>query len=103
MSIRIELDSPPEFYTNLDIIQGRVVLGVGRHEQISAIIVKLEGESKTALATPPDDFESGHYNHGAGGDVVSENHKILYKVSRVFPDENAAPMVPPFFLSLIHI
>lgn len=44
MSIRIALDNPPEFYTNLDVISGKIILGINRPEEIGAVIVKLEGE-----------------------------------------------------------
>ena len=41
MSIRISLDNPPDFFTNLDLVRGRIVLGITRHEQVGVIIVKL--------------------------------------------------------------
>lgn len=98
MSLRIALDNAPEFYTNLDTIQGRVVLSLSRHEQVGAIIVKLEGESRTALAVPANDPNTSHAS-SSSGDIVHENHKILYKVEQVFPDKNAAPMVGPVILA----
>ncbi|KAI0016017.1 hypothetical protein F4780DRAFT_761347 [Xylariomycetidae sp. FL0641] len=87
MSIRIALDKPPEFYTNLDFVSGRVLLSLNRPENIGNVIVKLEGESRTALALPTrdrDDFGT------MGGNIVTENHKILYKVFRVYPDDGAS-------------
>lgn len=92
MSIRIHLDQPPEFYTNLDVIRGHVVLSLSRHEQIGAIIVKLEGESRTALGIPSDNSTHGvpHRDMPSSGDVIYENHKILYKVAQAFPDERAS-------------
>lgn len=98
MSIRIALDSPPEFYTNLDTIQGRVVLGLNRHEQVGAIIVKLEGESKTALGVPSND-SGGQSNSGPSGNIIHENHKILYKVAQVFPDETTPAAAAPIILA----
>ncbi|KAK3942218.1 hypothetical protein QBC46DRAFT_77276 [Diplogelasinospora grovesii] len=109
MSIRIVLDNQPEFYTNLDIIRGQVILSLNRHEQVGAIIAKLEGESRTALAIPT----SNPYNHtgrviaprdrddsfGQNGSIMHENHKILYKVAQVFPDEQHANQPPPFVLA----
>lgn len=94
MSIRIVLDNAPEFYTNLDIVRGRVILGISRHENVAAITVKLEGESKTALAVPDDFPGPGQGNRASSGDVVHENHKILYKVAQVFPDDNTAGYAP---------
>ncbi|KAK0652949.1 hypothetical protein B0T16DRAFT_322251 [Cercophora newfieldiana] len=95
MSIRIALDNPAEFYTNLDVIRGHVVISLSRNEHIGAVIVKLEGESKTALGLPPDGSAAGisHRELAPSGDILVENHKILYKVAQVFPDENK-PMLP---------
>lgn len=50
MSVRIQLDKPHAHFTNLDFITGRVILSILNHETISAILVKLEGESRTRLA-----------------------------------------------------
>lgn len=99
MSIRIALDNAPEFYTNLDVVQGRVIVGVSRHENVGAIVVKLEGESKTALAVPDDYPGAGQGNRASNGEIVHENHKILYKVAQVFPDENTPAAAGPFMLA----
>jgi hypothetical protein len=99
MSLRIALDDAPEFYTNLDIIQGRIVLGLTRHEQVGAIVVKLEGESRTALAVPANDPHGRPTNNASSGNVVHENHKILYRVEQVFPDKNAPPLIGPIILA----
>ncbi|KAI1270700.1 hypothetical protein F5Y18DRAFT_369248 [Xylariaceae sp. FL1019] len=92
MSIRISLDKPPEFYTNLDLLSGRVILNLTRPETVGNIIVKLEGESQTALVLPPpgqrDDYNTGN-------EIVSENHKILYKVFQVYPDDGVALLLQP--------
>ena len=95
MSIRIALENQPEFYTNLDIVRGHVVISLSRNEHVGAIIVKLEGESKTALGMPPDGSGTGISQRelGPSGDILTENHKIMYKVAQVFPDENK-PMLP---------
>lgn len=90
MSIRVALENPPEFYTNLDILRGQVVLTISRHEHVGAIIVKLEGESRTALGIPTDNPGMGiSRERNSSGDSLYENHKILYKVAQVFPDEDA--------------
>lgn len=101
MSIRIALENPPEFYTNQDILRGQVVLSLSRHEQVGAVIVKLEGESRTALGIPVDHSTSGvpHRDMPNSGDVIYENHKILYKIVQAFPDENAAPAIGPIVLN----
>ncbi|GAB1315200.1 Arrestin-like N-terminal domain-containing protein [Madurella fahalii] len=100
MSIRIALDNPPEFYTNLDVIRGQVLLNLSRHEHVGAIIVKLEGESKTALAIPTEHPGMGMTrDRGPHGDTLHENHKILYKVAQVFPDENTPMPASPCFLN----
>ncbi|KAL2146190.1 hypothetical protein VTI28DRAFT_4768 [Corynascus sepedonium] len=102
MSIRVLLDNPPEFYTNLDFIKGSVVLNLSRHEHIGAIIVKLEGESRTALAVPneiPGMGIGGRDRPAPSGETVHENHKILYKVGQVFPDENDPTAASPYVLN----
>ncbi|ROT35626.1 hypothetical protein SODALDRAFT_328995 [Sodiomyces alkalinus F11] len=92
MSIRIALDNQPELYTNLDVIQGRIVLSLNRAEQVGGIVVKLEGECKTALTLSPTPFDQPHRpqqprlpSAGPPGSVVDESHKILYKFQQVFP------------------
>ncbi|KAL2269192.1 hypothetical protein VTJ83DRAFT_4038 [Remersonia thermophila] len=87
MSIRIVLENPPEFYTNLDIVRGVVILNLSRPENVGAIVVKLEGESRTSLIAP---YDNPSHNRDRGhGDTLLENHKILYKVGQVFPDESS--------------
>lgn len=101
MSIRIALENQPEFYTNLDVIRGQVVISLSRNEHVGAIIVKLEGESKTALGMPPDGSSTGISARelAPSGDILTENHKILYKVAQVFPDETKPMMPPPIILA----
>lgn len=91
MSIRIALDKPPEFYTNLDFVSGRVILNLDRPETIGNIIVKLEGESRTALAIQPP--RRDEYN--GPRNIVTENHKILYRVFQVYPDDGVALSFKP--------
>lgn len=90
MSIRIALDdNPPEFYTNLDFVSGRAILSLNRPEHIGNVVVKLEGESRTALGVPPGDRRTSIPT--PRGNVVAESHKLLYKVQQVYPtDERAA-------------
>lgn len=90
MSVRIALDNPPEFYTNLDFISGRILLSLNRPEPVSGIVVKLEGESNTALtipmAVPPGTYPSSSSKIGPG-EVLSESHKILYRIQQVYSDQ----------------
>ncbi|KAK3325804.1 hypothetical protein B0H66DRAFT_549420 [Apodospora peruviana] len=101
MSIRITVENPQEFFTNQDIIRGQVVFSLSRAEHVGAITVKLEGESRTALGMPIDGSGRGisQRTPGQAGDVVHENHKILYKVAQVFPAEDAPPQAAPFVLA----
>jgi hypothetical protein len=91
MFVRIDLDDPRPLYTNLDFISGRVILRLTRDEKVSAIRVKLEGESRTVVLHQPqatlDPLSNQHHT------IPTENHKILYKVSQVFPTQDpvAAP------------
>jgi hypothetical protein len=48
MSVQIQLDDNKSSYTNLDFINGRIVLSLDHDESISAVVVKL-GESKSAI------------------------------------------------------
>lgn len=53
MSVRIQFDKPSEWpFTNLDLVSGKVFLTLPADAAISAITVKLEGESRTRLAGP---------------------------------------------------
>ncbi|KOS20511.1 hypothetical protein ESCO_005507 [Escovopsis weberi] len=97
MSIRISLDNPPEFYTNLDVISGKILLNLSRTEQISAIVVKLEGESVTALTVPRNyDASRDIIPPGPPGSISTENHKVLYKLQKVFPDDYYASSSNPY-------
>ena len=64
-------------FTNLDEISGRVVLRCGKNVDVSLIVVKLEGESRTRLLSP----DVGPRNERPRPSV--EYHKILYKVRRM--------------------
>jgi hypothetical protein len=89
MSVRIQLDNPHQFYTNLDFISGRVILNLTNDETVSAITVKLEGESKTVLMRPmgPQYQANGplYSRRDQRQGLASENHKVLYRMEMVFP------------------
>lgn len=96
--MRIALDNQPEFFTNLDVISGQVILHLNRPEQIGGIVVKLEGESNTSLQ-PPSPFEDGRNGrdgYSSNAAINSESHKILYKVQQVFPDDYHSSTNNPF-------
>jgi hypothetical protein len=86
MSVRIQLDEPRNFYTNLDFISGRVLLSLSNDETISGIFVKLEGESRSVLMRPIDNMGGRRRDRTT---VSMENHKVLYKVAKVFPTEQS--------------
>lgn len=88
MSLHIALDNPPEFFTNLDFVTGRIILGLSRPENVGSIVVKLEGEAQTALAMPDMDGHRPSAYHAGSGNVVTENHKLLYMMQQVYPDAN---------------
>lgn len=93
MSVRIHLDNPPTLYTNLDTISGTITLNLNNDENISAILVKLEGESRTALERPPGAFQQLNPSLMAADrdqrqGNATENHKILYEVCQLFPSQN---------------
>lgn len=91
MSVRIVLDDPHAFYTNLDFISGRVILSLTSDENVSAILVKLEGESRTVLMRPmgPPGQPQLYARQNQRQGIAQENHKILYKVDQVFPSPNS--------------
>lgn len=80
VSIRIDQQENFTHYTNLDIISGIVNLRVPRPENVSSIIVKLEGEARTRLMAPvrPDRPDKQR--------PVLEVHKFLYKTQLVWPE-----------------
>jgi hypothetical protein len=96
MSMRIVLENPPEFYTNLDVIRGHVILNLSRPEHVGAIVVKLEGESRTSLVSSYENPPMARDRDT--GNVLLENHKILYKVGQVFPDDTK-PSIGPYILN----
>lgn len=79
MNVSIALQHPHDHYTNLDVIQGNVVLRVPNPTNISSIVVKLEGESKTRLLAPI------HPSRPDKQRPVLEVHKFLYKTNTLFP------------------
>ncbi|QIW97931.1 hypothetical protein AMS68_003449 [Peltaster fructicola] len=83
----IILDQPANtIFTNLDEISGRVILRCTKAVNITSIVVKLEGESRTRLLgqrTP------GSYDKDDTKQTL-ETHKILYQVLSVFPPANVA-------------
>lgn len=85
MSVHIQLDRPHAHFTNLDFITGRVLLRISYSETIAAIVVKLEGESKTRLIppTPRWDNQSSLMFPREQGRAELEVHKVS-KYS--FPD-----------------
>lgn len=84
MLVRVILDQPANVaYTNLDQISGQVILRTQKSESVNAITVKLEGESRTRLMSPPG-------QNGERPKPMIEYHKLLYKVQTVFPDAHVA-------------
>nr|POE59208.1 hypothetical protein CFP56_24477 [Quercus suber] len=80
MSAAIILDQPGNSsFTNLDEISGRVVVRSARSIDVDAIVVKLEGESRSRLMSPG----GGPANERPR--PMLEYHKILYRVQTVFP------------------
>ncbi|CAK4033288.1 Hypothetical predicted protein [Lecanosticta acicola] len=78
------LDQPGNVaFTSLDQISGRAMVRCAKAVDVSNVVVKLEGESRTRLMSPP----------GADGQRPKpqvEYHKILYKVQMVFPPPDVA-------------
>ncbi|KIV82525.1 hypothetical protein PV11_04628 [Exophiala sideris] len=82
MSVHIQFDQPRSTcYTNLDFISGRVILVLPSDASISAVTVKLEGESRVRLAVPK--FPGNERSDKKRTEL--EVHKLLYKVLTLFP------------------
>lgn len=58
MAVRIHFDRPHSHFTNLDFLTGKVVFNLAGDAAISAITVKLEGESRTRLSGPRPHYDS---------------------------------------------
>jgi len=56
MNVQIFLDRPQQQFTNLDVITGSVRLHVPTSSNVSNVLVKLEGESRTRLVAPRDEL-----------------------------------------------
>ncbi|KAL4801933.1 hypothetical protein BDV18DRAFT_147854 [Aspergillus unguis] len=83
MSVAIHLDHRPHsHFTNLDFLTGKVVLTLHSEATIAGIQVKLESESRTRLAGP----RYPHNEHSDKKRTELEVHKLLYKVTDLFPD-----------------
>ena len=80
MSLRIQLDKAQGAFTNLDQISGVVVLSILGPETISAITVKLEGESRSHLAgtIPPRRHYDGFEKEGSRQEI----HKVCRIITR---------------------
>ncbi|KEQ77639.1 hypothetical protein M436DRAFT_34876 [Aureobasidium namibiae CBS 147.97] len=78
MLASIVLDQTFPHYTNLDYISGKVFVRTQTATTVSAIVVKLEGESRTRLLPPPNPSNDRQKPQ-------LEFHKILYKTIAVFP------------------
>ncbi|KAI4195257.1 MAG: hypothetical protein LQ348_002484 [Seirophora lacunosa] len=85
MSVRVALNDQRPWYTNLDVIAGKAILSLPRRETVTAITVKLEGECKTRLVGEIP-VAIGVMGRRTRDEVVeTEVHKVLYKVSTLFP------------------
>ncbi|KAF1812149.1 hypothetical protein P152DRAFT_473873 [Eremomyces bilateralis CBS 781.70] len=80
MIVQLFLDRPNAQYTNLDVITGRVALRNTNSTNVSSIIVKLEGESKTRLIA-----QAPHEPREKPKPVL-EVHKLLYRTATVWPN-----------------
>lgn len=83
MQVAIDLaESHHGVFTNLDYVQGRVLLKLPSTSPITNITVKLEGESQTLITPPPDELYRDRKPR-----PVHEFHKILYNTQVVFPEK----------------
>lgn len=89
MQAAVILDKPGNVsFTNLDTISGKVVVRSVKSADVSSIVVKLEGESRTRLMSPPG-------QNGERPKPQMEYHKILYRTATVFPPSEVAESRSP--------
>lgn len=77
--MNIHLDRQHPHFTNLDFIIGRVVLSIFHHETVSAIVVKLEGESSTQVSVaqlPQQEQLARAFNSRGRRQAELEVHKV---------------------------
>ena len=96
-AVHIQLDRPHGCFTNLDIITGRVILNLLGDETVTAIVVKLECESRTRLAAPPVLGYSGRADQLDKTQTRLEVHKVN-KYPETGPQK--APRLTSFIASL---
>ncbi|ERF72099.1 hypothetical protein EPUS_02890 [Endocarpon pusillum Z07020] len=82
MSVRIQLDRPQVLFTNLDFLTGKVIVQLVADAALSAVTVKLEGESRTRLSGPKLTYNNERSDKRR---TELEWHKLLYKVETLFP------------------
>ena len=105
MSVVIKFDKSNTWqYTNLDFVDGRVVLLLQSDSTISAINVKLEGESRTRLAGPRQPYNDRSDKTRTELEVhkVSEWSRSLFPNRpdhRLWPDSSTAALQSPDSLS----
>ena len=75
-AVHVQLDRPHACFTNLDNITGRVILNLLGDETVTAIVVKLECESRTRLAAPPVPGYSGRADQLDKTQTKLEVHKV---------------------------
>lgn len=85
MSVKIKLDSPKgkstNYFTSLDQISGLVQLSLTSNESVSAVIVKIEGVTKSTCYKDPGNGKTRSHV------PIQEVHKVLYISDMVFPDK----------------
>lgn len=69
MHVQVILEQPNTVFTNLDFIRGNVILQLPSTTPITSITVKLQGECRTRLLTPPDQRNGSVKNR-------DETHKV---------------------------
>jgi len=88
MNASIVLDKPANFsFTNLDELSGKVVLRLPKSTDLTSIVVKLEGESRTRL------LSAGVQSEGGGKQRPQlEYHKVCTLCNLVVMNVNCAVM-----------
>ena len=92
--LRVQLNSS-NYFTNLDFISGKLILNLTNDEDISAITVKLEGESRTRLTgMVASRAQQNAYLYDTAPDQREKTEMEIHKVSTVSKTHSAFRWTP---------
>lgn len=97
MSVRIDLDQSLLHFTNLDHLSGRVIIALVADASVSAVTVKLEGESRSRLAAPKQPYSPERSDRTR---TEFELHKVSEDAHSILSAPRSDIFEPPAMLIL---